>query len=100
MDGYQAAKNYGKQMFGCDKAVLYDEALPAEDYVYFQSADENNPPTVEQNMQKIQVMSAVFAQTTTGTELLMSSCKMVNSLIHHQLGPFTSILNCLLGYLR
>jgi hypothetical protein len=67
MDGYQVAKSYGKQMFGCDRAVLYDEAFPSEDYVYFQSADEKNPPTVEQNMRKIQVMSAVFAQTTTGT---------------------------------
>jgi hypothetical protein len=53
MNGYQAAKSYGKQMSGFDRAVLYGEALPSEDYVYFQSADENNPPTVEQNMQKI-----------------------------------------------
>jgi hypothetical protein len=71
MDGYQAAKSYGKQMSGFDTAVLYDEALPSEDYVYSQSADENNPPTVEQNMQKIQVMSAVFAQTTTGTAYVL-----------------------------
>jgi hypothetical protein len=71
MDGYHTAKDYGKQMFGCDRAVLYDEALPSEDYKYFASVDEDNPPTSKQDMQKIQVMSAVFAQTTTGTAYVL-----------------------------
>ena len=66
MDGYHTARNYGKQVFGCNKAVLYNEALPPADWSYSSSADENDPPTVGQDMQKTQVMSAVFAQTSSG----------------------------------
>ncbi|RDL40037.1 uncharacterized protein BP5553_00016 [Venustampulla echinocandica] len=64
-DGYAAGRAYKRDVIGCERGVLYNEALPEPDWVYFQSVNENGQPVDNQYMEKIQVMSAVFAQTSS-----------------------------------
>ena len=63
--GYRAAKLYGQAVHPC-KWVLYDGSLPHEDYAYFTSVNPDDPPTPQQSEQKIQVISAAYAQQSAG----------------------------------
>jgi hypothetical protein len=71
--GYNAAKSFKTQLqqAGNCNAITYNECLPPSQFEYFQSANVGDEPTAEQYIDKIRVLSAAYAQTSSGVAYVL-----------------------------
>ena len=65
-EGYHAAEAYGKQLHS-RTFMLYDKSLPEEQYIYYSSVNPDDAITLSQETEKLNVISAAYAQTSSGT---------------------------------
>jgi hypothetical protein len=63
--GFAVARQYSRD-FQCDVARLYYECLPYAEWRSLKTVNLRDPDTHLQDLQKLQVLSAVFAQTSSG----------------------------------
>lgn len=63
--GFYAAREYARD-FECDVPRLYHECLPDADWQSLKTYNPRDPDTDLQDLQKTQVVSAAFAQTSSG----------------------------------
>jgi hypothetical protein len=65
-DGYLAAREFCTLLPGCN-TIRYNQCIPQAYYEQLNTVDNiNNPPTTEQYVEKIKVLSTVFAKASTG----------------------------------